>query len=176
MTNDLVLFESPLDQPIPVLILSGKPKEHAKVRLLLEPVEWLFYGASTFAEARIILQEHVIAVVITETALIDGRWTTLFVCTASNPNPPYIIPLADLEDHEFWAEAFNEGAFDVVYRPIVKTPIVRAITVAFQRWKRAAEREEAKGATPITLVWPVRKSRASRSRWFSTKVLAAGQN
>jgi DNA-binding NtrC family response regulator len=176
--NELVLAERPLDQPIPVLIVSAKQKDHEKVRLLLNPVDCLFYGASTFAEARKIMREHMIAVVVTEPALTDGRWTTLFVCTAPNANPPHVIPLADLGDYEFWAEAFDRGAFDVLYRPLVKTSIARVVTLAFQRWKRAAERQEARSEnTQVTVIWP-RKSRSktSRSKWIAPKVLAAGKN
>jgi DNA-binding NtrC family response regulator len=178
ITNELVLAERPHNQPIPVLIVSASLKDHAKVRLLLNPVGCLFYGASTFAEARKIVREQVIAVVVTEAALADGRWTTLFVCMAPGANPPHIIPLADLGDYEFWAEAFNHGAFDVLYRPVVNTSIARIVSLAFQRWKRAAERQEARaGNTQVTLIWP-RKSRSktSRARWIAPKVLAAGKN
>jgi DNA-binding NtrC family response regulator len=175
ISNELVLDERPLDQPIPVLIVSAN-EDHAKVHLLLNPVDCLFYGASTFAEARKILQDHVIAVVVTETDLADGRWTTLVACTAPSANPPYIIPLADLGDYEFWTEAINHGAFDVLYRPFVKTSIARAVTLAFQRWKRGAERQEARAErTQVTMIWPSRKSKTSRSRWFGPRVLAADQ-
>ena len=172
ITNELVLAASPLNQPIPILIVSAV-EDHSKVHLLLNSIDCVFYGASTFAEARQILQDHVVAVVITETALADGRWTTLIACTASSANAPYIIPLADLGDHKFWAEAVNHGAFDVLYRPFVKTSIASAVTLAFHRWKRGAERQEARAErTQVTMIWPSRNSKKSRSRWFGSRVLA----
>jgi DNA-binding NtrC family response regulator len=175
ISNELVLDERPLDQPIPVLIVSAN-EDHAKVHLLLNPVDCLFYGASTFAEACKILQDHVIAVVVTETALADGRWTTLLTCTVPSVNPPYVIPLADLGDYEFWAEAIKHGAFDVLYRPIIKTSIASAVTLAFQRWKRGAERQKARAEkTQVTMIWPTIKSKKSRPRWFAPNVLAARQ-
>jgi PleD family two-component response regulator len=176
ITNELFMAEGPLDQPIPVLIVSANQKDHAKVRLLLDSVNCRLYGASTFAEARKIIQEHVIAVVVTEAALTDGRWTTLFVCTGPKAHPPNIIPLAELGDYGFWAEAFNRGAFDVLYRPLVETSIARVVTLAFQRWKRAAERQDARaGNTQVTVIWPSRRSRShtAQTKWIAPKVLAA---
>jgi DNA-binding NtrC family response regulator len=166
----------PFDQPIPILIVSARPEDQAKMRLLLSPVNCLFYAASTFAEARRIVREHMIAVVVTETALTDGRWTTLFVCTAPGANPPHIIPIADLNDDQFWAEAFNHGAFDVLYRPLVAASIARVVILAFQRWKRTAECRDARAENKqVTVIWPSRKSRsnATRSKWVAPKVLAA---
>jgi DNA-binding NtrC family response regulator len=176
ITNELVMTERPLDLPIPVLIVSANQKDHARVRLLLNPGDYLLYGASTFAEARKIVREHVIAVVITEAALGDGKWTTLSVCPGPRDNPPLIIPLADLGDTAFWVEAFNHDAFDVLFRPIVKTSLAPIVTLAFQRWTRAAERRDARaGNTQVTVIWPSRRSRSktTQTKWIAPKVLAA---
>jgi DNA-binding NtrC family response regulator len=176
LTHEPALTERPLDRPIPVLIVSARQKDHAKLRLLLDRVDCLFYGASTFAEARKIMREHVIAVVVTETALTDGRWTTLFVCTGPRANPPHIIPLTELGDSGFWAEAFRHGAFDVLYRPIAETSIAHVVALAFQRWTRTAECRDARAKnTQVTVVWPSRKSRSETTRpiWIAPKVLAA---
>jgi DNA-binding NtrC family response regulator len=178
ITNELFMAERPLNQTIPVLIVSANQKDHARVRLLLNPVNCQFYGASTFAEARKIVREHVIAVVVTEAALTDGKWTTLFVCTGPKANPPNIIPLAELGDYGFWAEAFNRGAFDVLYRPLLETSIARVVTLAFQRWKRAAERQDARdGNTQVTVIWPSRRSRShtAQPKWIAPKVLAVAE-
>lgn len=166
----------PIDQPIPILIVSASPQDQAKMRLLLNPVNCQFYTASTFTEARRIVRENVIAVVVTETALTDGRWTTLFVCTAPGANPPHVIPLADMNDDQFWAEAFNHGAFDVLCRPLVAASIARVVILAFQRWKRTAECRDARAKNrQVTVIWPSRKARsnATRSKWVAPKVLAA---
>lgn len=176
INNELVLTERTLDLPIPVLFVSANQKEHARLRLLLKPLHCLVYGASTFADARKMVRDHEISVVITEAALSDGVWTTLFVCTGPKDNPPFVIPLAELGDSGFWVDALNQGAFDVLFRPVSTASLAPIVTLAFRRWKRAAERRDARAEnnTQVTLIWPTGRSRAktTKPKWVAPKVLA----
>lgn len=128
-----------MQNPFAVLVVSANEEDHALFEVFLSSVGYILYHASTLAEAITILGQSPVPVIVTERTLPDGSWIGVRVSSGSPCNPPLVIVFSDPGDATFWAQAFNLGAFDVLYRPRAETIVAGAVNLANLRWSRAFE-------------------------------------
>ena len=90
MSNETALLN--LQLPIPaeaVLTVSPHLDDHAFFRDVLG--SWRCLGTKSRREAWLLLQDHPVAVVVSESELIDGDWKDLMTDLRTVPNPPRLI-------------------------------------------------------------------------------------
>jgi PleD family two-component response regulator len=143
-TSELILCSMPIQDPIPVLLVSGHKKDQELLTRLFNTSDFVIFQAFTCAEAAGIIQQYPIPVVVTDQALSDGNWTQVQSAHALSAIPPIVIVLGDRKDPAFWADAFARGAFDVLFRPLTEAIVVRAVRLGYLRWNRRAERMSAR--------------------------------
>jgi len=84
-------------------------------------------------------------VVLCDKHLPDGDWKDLISWLADCPEPPRVIVLAGAEP-EFYAEAINLGAYDVLLRPLNSEELCRVASIACGVIRHPPERATAVAA------------------------------
>ena len=173
-SSELVLCSLPIDDPIPVLLVSARGEDHTTYPGLVGSANCTFHHALTCDQAVAMLRLYPYPVVVTDRTLPDGTWLDIQHASDSRSNPPQVIVLAPTGDHEFWADALLSGALDALYRPLTDNCLVAAIVVGYRRWNRSAELIDARAesilATPQRVI-PITQFR--KNRYMSSETVAS---
>ncbi len=121
-----------------VLAISPHFDDYAFLRDALS--HWRCFGTKSRHEASLLLREHRVAVVVSDSDLNDGTWKDVLTDLKSVPNPPRLIVTSDLADERLWAEVLNYGAYDVLVKPFHPAEVLRIVSAAWRDWKQEADR------------------------------------
>jgi len=110
------------------------------------PSNWTLYIASDAAEAKQILSQTSIPVILYESDLPAGNWKDVLVAVAELPSPPMLIVTSRTADEFLWAEVLNLGGHDVLAKPFNSLEFIRVISMAWRRWKSEWNRGGAESA------------------------------
>jgi FixJ family two-component response regulator len=88
-------------------------------------------------------------VVVCEETLPDGSWRNVLQLTARLPNPAPLIVTSRLADERLWAEVLNLGGYDLLAKPLSKTEVYRAVSLAWQYASRQNCLRTAAGAATV---------------------------
>jgi DNA-binding NtrC family response regulator len=80
----------------------------------------------TLRQARSRLDQAEYGVILTESALPDGKWLDVLHMVRESSQEPEVIVTDRVADARFWSEALNLGAFDLLAQPFYE-PEVRRI-------------------------------------------------
>ena len=116
MSNEAGLLNLQLSVPTEA-ILAVSPHLDDRVSLRNALSHWRCFGTKSRREASLLLREHQVAVVVSDSALCDGTWKDVLADLKSVPNPPRLIVTSDLADECLWAEVLNYGAYDMLAKP-----------------------------------------------------------
>jgi len=138
-SSELVVCSLPIEDPIPVLLVSARGDDHVTCPELFGSVNCIFHHALTCLEAIAMLGLYPYPVVVTDRTMPDGTWLDIQRAGDSRSNPPQVIVLAAAGDYTFWADALLGGALDALYRPLTDQSLSAAIAVGYRRWNRSAQ-------------------------------------
>jgi DNA-binding response OmpR family regulator len=124
---------TPLESGLVVLVVNLRKDDLFSLRGTL-PSNWTLYIASDAAEAKQILSQTSIPVLLCESELPDGNWKDLLAAVAEIPSPPLLIVTSRTADESLWAEVLNLGGYDVLAKPFNSLEFIRAISMASRRW------------------------------------------
>jgi DNA-binding NtrC family response regulator len=164
-SSELVLCSQPIEDPIPVLLVSARVEDHDTYPALAGSVNCIFHHALTCAEAVAMLGLYPYPVVVTDRTMPDGTWLDIEHASDARSNPPQVIVLAASGDYTFWADALLAGALDALYRPLTDQPLLAAIAVGYRRWNRSAELINARAESILATaqrVIPITQFRKNR--------------
>jgi DNA-binding NtrC family response regulator len=164
-SSELVLCSLPIEDPIPVLLVSARRADHGAYPALADSVNCIFHHARTCEEASAMLRQYPYPVVVTDRTMPDGTWLDIQHASDSRSNPPQVIVLAAAGDYTFWADAMLAGALDALYRPLTDQPLSAAIAVGYRRWNRSAELIDARAENILATaqrVIPITQFRKNR--------------
>ena len=133
-----------------VLVVSSFEEDLLSLRDTLVPSTWTLYVASGAAEAKKILRQTWVPVILCERELPDGNWKDLLVAVAGLQNPPLMIVTSRLADEYLWAEVLNLGGYDVLAKPFNSIEVTRVMSMAWQRWKDECKRGSGGSAVGAT--------------------------
>jgi DNA-binding response OmpR family regulator len=162
-SSELVLCRLPIEDPIPVLLVSARVEDHDTYPTLASSVNCIFHHALTCAEAVAMLGLYPYPVVVTDRTMPDGTW--LDIQSDARSNPAQVIVLAAAGDYTFWADALLAGALDALYLPLTDQPLSAAISVGYRRWSRSAELISARAESILATaqrVIPITQLRKNR--------------
>jgi DNA-binding NtrC family response regulator len=120
------------------LVLLAGPVEDRNE--LFSQFPWHTRRVRGLREARALLNQDLVRVVVCEHVLPDGDWRDLLYAAASRQCPPPVIVTSRLADDHLWAEVLNLGGYDVLPQPLDRDEVFRTIGLA---WERLQGREES---------------------------------
>ena len=85
------------------------------------------------AEAKTDKNQQEYAVVLTEAALPDGKWLDVLHLVRDCPQDPEVIVTDPVADAQFWSEALNLGAYDLLAQPFYEPEVRRILSNACTR-------------------------------------------
>jgi len=111
-------------------------------------LELELYQADDLASAGEVLNSKEIGVVICEREMSPHTWIDMLEHLRLLRYAPPLIVTSRLADERLWAEALNLGAYDVLAKPFQGTELIRAVNLAWLRWRheRDADATAAKPA------------------------------
>jgi len=89
--------------------------------------------ATCLRQARTKLKKAEYDVVLTEADLPDGRWLDVLRLVRESPKELEVIVTDPLADAQFWAEALNLGAYDLLAQPFYEPEVLRILGNACSR-------------------------------------------
>lgn len=125
----------PPGRPVTVLAISPFKGDHTFLQNTFSHSKWRIRGASSLREARNLLRENSMYVVICEKQLPDCTWREILEELAAMKNPPPLIVASRLADERLWAEVLNLGGYDVLMKPFDPLEVVRVVSLAWRHLK-----------------------------------------
>ncbi len=129
-------MQSERDSIVIILAVGPCGEDRASLASILRHSNWELCCAPTCEEARGILRENRIGVVISECSLPDGRcWKDLLNDLAMVADPPPLIVTSRLADDGLWAEVLNLGGYDLLLKPFDAAEVFHVVSLAWRHWK-----------------------------------------
>ena len=97
-------------------------------RLTLQP-------SPTLASALATLRAHRIPIVLCDRDAQPEAWREILRAGNSLSEPPCVIVTSRLADDRLWAEALQDGAFDLLAKPFDKSDVMRIVHAAWAHWQ-----------------------------------------
>jgi DNA-binding response OmpR family regulator len=120
-----------------VLFISGRPSDARLLSRMLHQLPIALDHVPTLQQARAKLDQADYDVVLTEATLHDGNWLDVLHLVRDFRQSPNVIVTDPAADDQFWAEALNLGAYDLLaqpyYEPEVRRILFNACSHAFEQ-------------------------------------------
>ena len=116
-----------------ILFISGCPSDARHLSRMLDSLPILLDHAPTLQQARVQLFQDQYDVILTEAALPDGGWLDVLHLAREYPKEVEVIVTDPQAGAEFWAEALNLGAYDLLAQPFYEPEVRRILFNACTR-------------------------------------------
>jgi two-component system response regulator PilR (NtrC family) len=116
-----------------ILFISGRPSDARRLTQMLHSLPLVLEHAQTLQQARTKLEQDDYDVILTESALADGRWLDVLHLARETPKELEVIVTDPHADAHFWAEALNMGAYDLLAQPFYEPEVRRILYNACTR-------------------------------------------
>jgi DNA-binding response OmpR family regulator len=114
-----------------VLLVSSNEEDHASVRSILAHSGLKLSFTRSFQEARAILLDRSVGVVISSGQSGDGYgWKDLLRELQDNAAATRLVVADRLADEALWAEVLNFGGYDLLLKPFNPTELFRVVDMA----------------------------------------------
>ncbi len=123
-----------------VLAVSPHDTDLAVLSHIFNHSAWTLLTARSVDEARSLLRDNSVDVVLSERCLPDGDWKAILSVAGEQEQPPQLVVLSKDGDELLWSEVLNLGAWDVLARPFQAQEVYRSIYAAWQHGAAAARR------------------------------------
>ena len=131
-----------------LLAVSACRENHVFLKQVFRDTNWELREARGYRDARMILCNDRMPVVICESCLLDGNWKDILSQVAVLPNPPRLIVTSREPDESLWAEVLNMGGYDVLATPFEKDEVIRSVSCAWQSWEDEWSQVKQRWRTP----------------------------
>ena len=116
-----------------VLFISGRPSDARLLSRMLRQLPLAIDYVPNLQAARTKLNQQEYAVVLTEAALPDGKWLDVLHLVRDSTQEPEVIVTDPVADAQFWSEALNLGAYDLLAQPFYEPEVRRILSNACTR-------------------------------------------
>lgn len=117
-----------------VLVISSSEEDFCILTQMLGRSPFNLFRVRTFEEARTVLLQNLVPVVIADSGMADGCWKDVLCAVGSSQHPPRLVVASHLADAHLWAEVLNLGGYDVLSKPFDATEVNRAVDSALRNW------------------------------------------
>ncbi len=129
------------ENKVNVLAVTSRIQEHRTLSNIFAHSDWTLYGTSSLAEARALLEDQRISVIICDPELPDGNWRDLLEELAVRHHAPHLVVTCPDANDQLWAEVLNRGGYDVLAQPFDAMEVFRVVSLAWRHWKEALRLE-----------------------------------
>lgn len=119
---------------IHVLVVSPVDADLVILSNLIGHSAWTFESAANAAEAKSVLRDGHIQVVLCDSQLPDADWKKVLEMAQAQPHPPEVIVISRIADEALWAEVLNLGAWDVLLKPFRGKEVYDMVHNAWRHW------------------------------------------
>ena len=109
----------------PILLISQYREDEYFLREVLTNFTCPLETTERWQKAKLVIRNHVLSVVVTESELPDGTWRDVLSSVDQVPNPPLLIVVSQLADERLWADVLNRCGFDVLAKPFARDEVIR---------------------------------------------------
>ena len=128
---------------IGVLAICSQSGQISALTRILRHTSWTLETASCLSSAESALRLASPQVVLCDEKLIDGDWLdVLHLAHAINPAPEVVV-MSPTADDRLWADALQQGVWDVLMDLQSQRDVVRTIHLAWEHWMDNARRKSA---------------------------------
>jgi DNA-binding NtrC family response regulator len=137
-----------------VLALLSTPGDRASLNEIFRHSNWNLHFVESVGQARVMIDELVPGVVISDCRLPDGGWQDVLCELRRRELAPTLIVASRLADERLWGEVLHLGGYDVLCTPFQGQEVVRSVSLAWRLWRetlrtdaRPPAKVKAAGAT-----------------------------
>ena len=131
-----MIFMPGPENTVSVLAIGHCAKDQTSLLDIFSRSKWNLQFAQSLREARLVLSQKCISVVLCEHKLADGRWLdVLHEIQTSGQNQRLIVASANA-DESLWAEVLNLGGYDVLEMPFQPQEVIRVLSLAWLHWRK----------------------------------------
>ena len=116
-----------------ILFISGRHDDAPQLSRMLESLPVTLEHVETYQQARTSLQQSDYDVLLTESALPDANWMDVLHLARDIPGGAEVIVTDPHADGQFWSNALNLGAYDVLSQPFYAPEVRRILSNACSR-------------------------------------------
>lgn len=113
-----------------ILCISGHQEDARQLSQMLQALPLVVDHVGTLQLARAQLRKQDYDVVLTEAALPDGNWLDVLHLVRETPREMKVVVTDPRGDVNFWAEALNLGAYDLLAQPFYEPEVRRILSNA----------------------------------------------
>lgn len=129
------------ENKVNVLAVTSRIQAHRTLFNIFAHSDWMLYGTSSLGEARSLLEDQRISVIICDRELPDGNWKDLLEDLSVRPHPPHLVVTCPNANDQLWAEVLNRGGYDVLAQPFDAIEVFRVVSLAWRHWRDALRKE-----------------------------------
>lgn len=134
------------EDSVRVLVIASAQEDVVALEHIFGHSKWALERACTCGEAAEVIETRRAPVLICDSELRDGNWTTVLSAAARQPNPPRVIVTSAHADESLWADVLDRGGYDVLAKPFDAREVVRVVSLAWRQWKDEVERNARRAA------------------------------
>ena len=116
-----------------VLFISGRRSDARLLSGMLHELPLTLNHVPSLRQARTKLYLEEYDVILTEAALPDGKWLDVLHLVRESPQETQVIVTDPQADAQFWSEALNLGAYDLLAQPFYEPEVRRILANACSR-------------------------------------------
>ena len=116
-----------------VLFISGRRSDARLLSGMLHELPLTLNHVPSLRQARTNLYLEEYDVILTEAALPDGKWLDVLHLVRESPQETQVIITDPQADAQFWSEALNLGAYDLLAQPFYEPEVRRILSNACSR-------------------------------------------
>ena len=116
-----------------VLFISGRRSDARLLSGMLHELPLALNHVTSLQQARTRLYQDQYDVILTEAALPDGKWLDVLHLVRESPQETQVIVTDPQADAQFWSEALNLGAYDLLAQPFYEPEVRRILGNACSR-------------------------------------------
>ncbi len=121
--------------PVTVLAIIPHREDQSSLNEIFSHSKWRLHFVEVLRDARILIDEPTVGVVISECRLPDGDWKDVLQELQRRPLAPPLIVASRLADDRLWAEVLNLKGYDVLTTPFRAEEVLQSVSLAWRHWR-----------------------------------------
>jgi DNA-binding response OmpR family regulator len=118
-----------------VLAILAQEEDRVSLHRVFTGSSWDLHSVRTLEEARALMDDCLVDVVISDCKLPDGHcWQELVRESGDLTHAPPIIVASRSVDRSLWADVLNFGGFDLLSKPFDTREVFAAVSQAWRQW------------------------------------------
>ena len=124
------------ENAVSVLAIGHSEKYQTSLLDIFNHSKWNLQFAQSLREARPLISQNQISVILCQHKLTDGKWVDVLDEIHQAGDRPRLIVASENADESLWAEVLNLGGYDVLEMPFQPQEVTRVLSLAWLHWRK----------------------------------------